>query len=291
MSNEAEVFKYAHDVVDEMVKYHLGEFLFYGLAGGALYVWGKASALHTLHSGKLNCPTAVIQTTSYDPAYTRNGNGQTALLINEKTGNNFRDQKIRTEEVPINLGELFDKKISKELVGYFNRAAKLASKDSPVVYSHLQDVLPEKDSGKIQELIRNSMQNYISGLYRDTEKMLATSLAPNQCFETNKILPVLVREDGAIGWQLRILLLKLNEEGGMDLPDEHDVRYLMPDGSYAPGDESVEIDRYQTLKAIQKGLETPEIKSQLMQYVVEIPTGNITTIQGPLLTPAPSAAP
>ncbi len=286
MSNEFTLLGYGKEVIDEMVKYHLGELIFSAFVGAAFYVSHRYSAWRILHSGNLGGPSAVIQTTLYDPAYRKNGKGQLEMLINPETGNVFRDQKIRTETGQINLGAIFDKKISGDLVKYFNKAAKLASNDSQIVYLHLDKVLPKRDAKNIHEMIRNAMQNYISGSYRKTEMFLSGDLQPNQLRETKKVLPVLVREDGAIGWQLRILLLNLNDEGGIDLPDPRDVRYLMPDGSYETGTRSVEIDRFKTMTFIQKALSNPETKAALSEYAIEIPTGRILT----LAMPSPVAA-
>lgn len=291
MSNEFSFLGYSKEVIDEMVRYHLGELIFSAFVGAAVYGSHRYTAWRVLHSGNLGGPSAVIQTTLYDPAYRKNGKGQLEMLINPETGNVFRDQKIRTETGQINLGAIFDKKISGDLVKYFNKAAKLASNDSPIVYLHLDDVLPKKDAKNIHEMIRNAMQNYISGSYRKTEMFLSGDLKPNELRETKKVLPVLVREDGAIGWQLRILLLNLNDEGCIDLPDPRDVRYLMRDGSYEPGTKSVEIDRFKTMTRIQKALNNPETKAALSEYAVEIPTGRVLTLVAPpLASPTPAAA-
>ncbi len=283
MSDEFTVIGFGQHVLKEMVIYHLGEWIFGAAAAASVLAYHAYNTARIFHSGKFHGPSAVIQTTSYDPAYVTNPDGTLEVLINPQTGKIFRDQKIRTEELPITLGDLFPKDVSGRFVSYFNKAAKLADTDAPILYTHVPQVLPKKDREKIHELIRNSVQNYISGLYRKTDHMLAAKLGENQFFETNTILPVLIKEEGAMGWQLRILLLKLNGEGSIDIPERQNVRFLMSDGSYAPGNGSVEIDRYETMLAIKRTLGNPEMKSLLLKYAVEIPTGNILTVKLPVM--------
>ncbi len=265
---------YGWEVIDHAIRFRLGETIFFGAVAAGVYALHEARTAYILHSGKYRGPTAVIQTTSYDPAISKNAEtGVYELLINPVTGNNFRDQKIRTEETPLNLSDMFDKDVAGRLVKYFKKAAEHATAEAPIVYSHLEAVLPKQDKEKIHELIKNSVQNYISGLYRDTEKLLAQDLAPNEMFETRKILPLMIREEGAMGWQLRILMLKLNEDNSIDLPDPRDVRYFMPDGSYKEGIGSFETDRFKAMQVIKDTLENTDQGAKLLDYAVEIPTG------------------
>lgn len=276
---------YAFEVADEAIRYHLGEVMFWGLVAGGTYAAHEARVAHILHSGKYRGPSAVIQTTWYDPAVSKNADtGACELLINPATGNNFRDQKIRTEEVPFDLTAMFNKDIANRLVKYFKKATDLATYNFPIVYTHLEAVLPDKDKRRIHELIKNSVQNYVSGLYRDTEKFLAEDLAPNEMFETRKILPLLIREEGAAGPQLRMLLLRLNEDNSIDLPDPCDVRYLMSDGSYKEGEGSLETDRFKAMQIIKRTLDFPASRVPLMEYAVEIPTGRKISFPAPAVS-------
>ncbi len=277
MSEEFSYLRYAAEVFDEMVRYHLGEFLFYGSIGLGAYAWGEYKSLKALHAGHFSGPTAVIQTTRYDPAVRElNRPGEYFLLMNPETGNGFRDQKIRTEGLPIRLGDMFDKSVSKKLVKYFNKAAEGCRLDSPVVYEHLPHAIPAHDRDKIMELIQNSIQNYFSGMFREPRESVANNLGPTEFVEEKTILPLLVREEGAVGWQLRFLLLELNAKGELELPDPRDVRYLMKDGSYKHDLTSVEKDRYQVLRTIAERFRTdPVFKKSMEGFGVAIPTGRI----------------
>ena len=283
MSNEAfNPLAYGWDVIDHAIRFRLGETIFFTVAGAGLYAAHEMRTAYILHSGRYRGPTAIIQTTSYDPAVERNAEtGVLELLINPETGNNFRDQKIRTEAPPLNLSDMFDKDVAGRLVKYFKKAAEHTSPSAPIINMHIEAVLPEKDRERIHELIKNSVQNYISGEYRSTERFLAEDLAPNEIFETRKILPLMIREEGAMGWQLRILLLRLNEQNTIDLPDPRDVRYFMPDGSYQTGDASVEIDRFKALQIIKDTLENTDEGPRLFEYAVEIPTGRKISFPAP----------
>ena len=282
--SESSLPVYAIEVLDEMVRYHIGEIIFYGMIGVGSGVAASLRSAHILHSGRLSGPTAVIQTTDYETAHIFNSkNGHHEIFKNPESGHAYRNQKIRTEEVPFQIGDVFDPAVRRNLVKKFNKAAKEATKkeNSPFVFEHILQVLPEKDRQKTYEFICNSWQNYFSGLYRDTKGIISRRLKEDEVHETITLVPLLVSEEGAIGAQLRVLLLQMTEKDKLDLPEPKDVLFLLPDGSYGAGEDSLEKDRYDLLKSLNERLCDPDFVAFVKNFSIEIPTGKVTQLAQP----------
>ncbi|MCB1531401.1 MAG: hypothetical protein KDJ35_00890 [Alphaproteobacteria bacterium] len=238
-------------------------------AGVKLHALGAARALR---HGRFVGPTAVIQTTTYAPTG----------ILNPETNKEFRDQLIRTEEQPINLGDIFDKKMRPQILKYFNKAAKYCTPEEPIVFQHLDKVIKPKNLDVISNVISSQWKNYFGGMYRNTEMVLTKKLNNRQKLEERTIVPILIREEGAIQQQSRILLMDIASQGKNVLPDFANIRFPEEDGSFKANPDSYYADRYFVNQAVYQTLNKGGAQNELVsKYGVAIPTGRIVNVPKP----------
>lgn len=272
MMNETSLGDWLVEGVKEDLRFHAISWL---LTAGIIYGGYRLELLRAaraMRAGKFQGPSVIVQTTAYEPSG----------VINPETGREYKDQKIITEEVPIELSAIFDKKTRPQIAKYFEKAAKYCTQSEPTIYQHLDKIIKPKDQALVHNFISSQIINYFSALYNNTQPVLAHPLGEREIWEKNWIFPALVHEEGALQRQYRILLTPVSADGKpKPLPDFEDVRFRMPDGSYQHNLDSLQVDRYLTNEGIIAALENdPQL---FHDYAVGIRTGNVITMPEPVL--------
>ncbi|MCB1537498.1 MAG: hypothetical protein H6865_05980 [Rhodospirillales bacterium] len=280
------------DVGTKVVGEHIGH-LFLGAAiGGGAALYTNHMVKRTLRGARKGGPIAYIQTTWYTPAIKKAEGGERfEWALDPKTGRPLREQKIRVEERPVRIRDIFndeaDSRSSRALAHriekLIEKAAKHCEDGNMVVFAHLAnpEIVPKKDYEHLIGIMSGKWKSYFSSLYRDTRWILSNTIAPNQLHFEKTILPILIQEDGAQGKQYRILLEELNEDGLIDMHPYKDILFKMPDGTFRNNEKSPQSDRYEALKEINRYLRTPEGRVFAKRFGVAVTTGEIITVEPP----------
>lgn len=178
--------------------------------GGVLAHWRARKAILTGEFGKA---AAILGETRYAPT------GK----INPATGKEFFEQQIRNYQSNLNLENIFHPLARKSIMRYINAASKHCTPDQPVVFQHLDKVVPAEELEKVRATISKDWINYFSEILNQKAHPEAAHLGPRDIAVEACKIPVLVYEPGANKKQYRILLIPLEMLEGDVLPAPEDT--------------------------------------------------------------------
>lgn len=231
-------------------------------AAGWLKSWRNNRALK---QGKFDGNSILMGYTFYAPTGLANED-MTAELI---------EQRIRTLEHEVNLEEIFGEVLSPKALSYIQKAKKYCAQEEPLVFQHLDKVIPKKDYENISTAILKQMKNYFGGLLTDSKETLLNlaeidkSGDPRLVLSEFDIYPVLINEPGAKKKQMRILFII--GESGLDVKPE-DLLVSSPE----------QFLRLETINSIHN--QSEEVTNKWIRGArAAIPDGRIVRVEPPVL--------
>ena len=244
---------------------------FYAIVMGVALGWGAKIAKDKLSSrkgkkalqnGALSENTAIASYTDYLPTG----------LINPKTGNEFREQIVRNLERKIALNEIFDDpNIQKVMMDYFKKAQKLCTAEEPMLFQHLEKVVPAAEWPTIQTTLISKWKTMLGSLLTSTPAAMRQYISrdPREVVVEDEIIGALVHENKGGRAQYYILLLS---EDDLVLPQKADVQFSTPD----------KMERMNTIIHIMNALNSDQY-GWLKRMSAKIPTDEYRTIAEPAL--------
>lgn len=229
----------------------------------------KKNAKAAILKGRLEGTRAILSETIYRPT------GK----INPVTKQEFFEQHIRNPQ-EIDLLDLFPSEVSDELLGYIDAASEYCTKDYPCVFHHLTKVVPKTEWPHVKNMISTQWITYFSGQFTNLSNFV--SVPQNQKISTlnneNRILPILVWEDGVRKEQYRVLLFDQDALENIARIDRANV--MTHEGKYNQQDPR--MARVDTNKAVLETLRNP-LHSWISDLVVRVPSFHPTERSNPSL--------
>jgi hypothetical protein len=193
--------------------------LYAALGAGAMQLAAlvkRFNAHSAISKATLDGANTVLGETLYEPTG----------LINPETGREIFHQKIFNTDHSVNLKDIFHPAIEEELLRYIGKAREYCTETEPMVFQHLDKVMPEKKRDSVKNFITSQWINYFSSKLNDPARSIgASELCPREAWEVKPVLPVLIFEPGAGTKQYRILLIPAWQLQAENFPALEDVRF------------------------------------------------------------------
>lgn len=163
------------------------------VSGYLLKQWRMRKAYQSLLTGNYSGNVATLSETQYIP-----------VPLVEILGFPVYDQRVRNFD-EIMLDEIFHPSVRRVMIKYIEEAAKRCDENNPIVFSHLQDVVPERYFDSLQSQLRSNWITFWSKRFTSTENTVGRPQAHRINQPEHAVLPVLVYEKAAIKRQFRVM--------------------------------------------------------------------------------------
>ena len=265
-SLSAEFAKQAYDKVLEFGEViQLVQLFLLGVAGPYTALLTK----NRIEKGRLEGHNAIVGETLYAPS------GE----INRTTGEEYIDQRLRTYKSSLDLQQVFHPSVSKRLMKFLDKAAKLCTDERPIVFDHLKDVIPVREFPRAYEMITRQWKNYFSEYLNDAAHPQSLFLDRREAYEENTKIPFLVYEQSSTYKQYRVLLVPISVMETQALPRMENMR--VEQGNEMVHDPAHYLnDRLKTNLAIREELRN-NFETWVDGFGVQVMTGKTKNIPVP----------
>jgi hypothetical protein len=173
-----DLFTMAADGVGNFIVDRGLEIVFIG-GGGAFLTWLnlQKAKKKAVEEGIFNGESCVFTETMYDPA--------------------SHQQRIRTINNRLPLGEIFDPAVRDEILKYFDKAKDLCTSENPIIFSYLKDVIPPKKYDAMMDIICRSWLNYFGDIANPGSRPQTLALKDGEIPEEMPGIPLLIYEPSA----------------------------------------------------------------------------------------------
>lgn len=188
---------------------------------------------------------------------------------NKNTGKLMRIQNVDLIFSSLDLEEMFNPKIMGTIYQYFDAALKKCSRERPVVFEHLKDVIPSDKYDTTMKIITEEWRNHFSETMRDPgDRLKGRSLAYNESPEQHIIIPVLTYDPDDEIKQFRVIMMHPEQFKEGYFPDPEDIFVRDENGEFIQDIERKRTKRLDMHKNIARTLNEHEwIKKQSQVFV------------------------
>lgn len=242
--------------------------LFGRTAGKAAGVYKEFKARRAIRKGELDGTTAEIGELGFSPA-------PVEVRI-QKQNIGLKTFSYITTDHEIDLKDIFHSKLKYPFVKYLEKAAQKCTSESPVVFVHLDEVLPSKYRNQYKKIIAREWKEFFSSYLNHPQTLSDAQIANGDYMEEVERIPVLVFEKDSELSQLCIHMI--NPAQINNLPDRENLVVRKRGewyglGEIMPSGKPAKSTKYETHRAIVHALKN-DMKLRDM-FAVTVRTGRV----------------